>query len=540
MKKKLAYAFLLALSAVATGLCVSFYLPAWAELLSMTPYLYILFTHAPKMRLRRSLAVGFAYFYPYYLTVWHWFLHMYPLDFTDISRAGALVVVVVAWLGLPLLQAVCAMWQTSLFALMARSHLLTHKNGAMRMSAPISYAALYVFFEWTQTLTWAGVPWGRLAVGQSFTPAMVGSASLFGSYIVSFVVLAVNGYAAYALIFAKRRERMTSIYSLTLAAATLMLNITTGLLCMNVARQAHGVTITTAVLQGDVSSKDKWRDDSYANLFSIYSSLTESAAADGAELVVMPETAIPWRINERRYMRDDLESLSARTHTTLIATGFWSGEGDDGETFSNNAAFGVEGVDGLDDEHVYEKRHLVPFGEFVPYEDLVRTLFPPLSELGLFEGTISVGSGPLLIPTDKCDVGALICFDSIYEDAALSEVRAGAQILTVSTNDSWFDGSAAIYQHTAQSVLRAVECGRYVLRAGNTGLSCIIAPTGEIITSLPLLTRAYGVANVETRDTVTLYVRIGNAFVYVCTASCAAIAVCSACGIYKKKRGGQR
>ena len=540
MKNKAAYTSALILSAAATGLCVSFYLPAWAELLSMTPYLFVLLSCAPKLSLKRAAAVGFVYFYAYYLTVWHWFLQMYPLDFTEISRAGALIVVTVAWLGLPFLQAVCAMWQVVLFSLMSRSRLLTRDDGVMRMWAPFAYAAVYVVFEWTQTLTWAGVPWGRLAVGQSFIPVMVGSASLFGSYVVSFVVTAVNGCIAYAIVSAIRRDRVTSMCSLTLGAVVLLSNITVGGICMNAARSAEGKTLTAAVLQGSVSSKDKWRDGRYANLFSIYASLAESAAADGAELIVMPETAIPGRVNSNMYMWRNLESLSSRTNTILIATGFWESEPDDsGESAFNNVVFAVDDKDGLDDAHVYKKRHLVPFGEFVPYENVIRVLVPPLSKLGLFDGTISAGDGTLVIPTDKCTVGALVCFDSIYEDAALSEVRAGAQILTVSTNDSWFDGSAAIYQHTAQSVLRAVECGRYVLRAGNTGMSCVIAPTGEITTSLPLLTQSYAVADAETRDNMTLYVRIGNAFVYVCMAVTLGMCICGAVDVYKRKGKSQ-
>ena len=546
VKKRIIRILAVILSAVATGLAVSYYLPSAIEFVSLTPFLFILFSRTDEQKwIRRGLGLGFLYFYAYYLTVWHWFLGMYPLDFTNISRGGALAVVIVAWLGLPLIQTAAAMWQVPIFLFTAKSP-LTSRGGKLRASAPLAYGAVYIFFEWIQTLTWAGVPWGRLAIGQSFTPAMVGTASLFGSYFVSFVIVTVNGYIAYAAYVtasSKRdgeslrdafgRERVRAAASVSAAVLVLAANYTYGAVRILIINNAEPKeTVTVSVLQGNVSSSDKWSDGSYSNLIGIYSALTGVAADAGADMAVFPETAIPRYANlpYKNYdMGDDLEALSSDSGTVLIATGFWA----DDDDADRNAVFAVDPGTGLDGTAVYYKRHLVPFGEFVPFEDVIRVLVPPLADLGLFGDLITPGDSATLITTRYGRVGALVCFDSIYETAALDEVREGAELLTVSTNDSWFDGSAAIMQHAAQSVLRAVECDRYVCRAGNTGFSCIISPTGEIVAETEVLRCGIATYDVEMRGTRTPYSYIGNAFV---GAAGVFITVCAAAAVIDKRR----
>lgn len=512
MKKRLIEVAVTSLSAVATGFVVSYFLPSAFEFVSLVPFMFVLLSRVGEEKwLRRGLGLGFLYFYAYYLTVWHWFLQMYPLDFTGISRPSALAVVVVAWLGLPLIQALAAMWQVPLFLYMAKSPFLS-RDGKPRASAPAAYAAVLVLFEWIQTLTWAGVPWGRLAIGQAYVPAMIGTSSLFGSYFVSFVIAAVNAYGAYAIIEFLSGERRRAASSFAAALLILTANLTYGAVRIYIKEEKSAPTsdmLTVSVLQGNISSKDKWRDGSYGNLFSTYASLTAAAADDGADVVVFPETALPWTVNGANVVRGDLEELSATSGKVLLATGFW--RRDDGAEY--NSVFTVDPEYGLDEEHTYYKQHLVPFGEFVPYEDVIRVLIPPLADLGLFDGNISTGEAGRVLETRYGTVGAMVCFDSIYESSGIDAVRAGAELLCVSTNDSWFDGSAAIRQHTAQSVLRAVECDRYVCRAGNTGFSCIISPTGEIVTSVEVETRGIATHDVEMRSTRTLYSYIGNGFV---------------------------
>jgi apolipoprotein N-acyltransferase len=112
--------------------------------------------------------------------------------------------------------------------------------------------------------------------------------------------------------------------------------------------------------------------------------------------------------------------------------------------------------------------------------------------------------------------GYLICFDSIYDSLARESVRNGAEIIMISTNDSWFGDSVGTRMHSAQAKLRAVENGRSVVRAANTGISSVITPDGETLALIPADEEGQICVNVPVSDNMTLYTKIGNLFAYIC------------------------
>ena len=130
-----------------------------------------------------------------------------------------------------------------------------------------------------------------------------------------------------------------------------------------------------------------------------------------------------------------------------------------------------------------------------------------------------------MIDSEWGKIGSLICFDSIYEELSLRSVRDGAEIMVISSNDSWFFDSAAVYQHQVQAQLRAIETGRYFVRSANTGISTVLSPSGEILSWLDPLTEGYAVQEISAREGRTLYSILGNAFVYACMAFVAALPI---------------
>jgi len=120
-----------------------------------------------------------------------------------------------------------------------------------------------------------------------------------------------------------------------------------------------------------------------------------------------------------------------------------------------------------------------------------------------------------LIEVDGKVLGPLICFDSIYETLTLDSVRDGAEIIVLSTNDSWFYDSAAVRMHLAQASLRAVETDRAVFRAANTGISALIDSDGRVLETIPALEGGYLVGELELSGEITPYVIFGNAFVII-------------------------
>jgi apolipoprotein N-acyltransferase len=135
------------------------------------------------------------------------------------------------------------------------------------------------------------------------------------------------------------------------------------------------------------------------------------------------------------------------------------------------------------------------------------------------------GDDTAIIEHSGIGFGSLICFDSIYDELSRESVLDGAEVLAISTNDSWFDGSAALDMHNAQSILRAVENQRYVIRAANTGISSIINTKGEIVSSLEADTEGILCGVLVANSRMTLYTYIGNCFVYLCILTYIAIVV---------------
>ena len=130
----------------------------------------------------------------------------------------------------------------------------------------------------------------------------------------------------------------------------------------------------------------------------------------------------------------------------------------------------------------YDKEHLVPFGEYVPW---VR-YFPWLKRLSVASGDYQAGRGPGLLKVAGHRLGILICFENVFPELSRKRVKEGAEVLIVLTNDAWFGTSSALPQHFYQSVLRAVENRRFVIQVSNTGLSGLIDPYGRVLSVGPL------------------------------------------------------
>ena len=508
----------LLVGAVLTGLTLVFPAIGFLEWITMVPLIWGVYRLADdeSLRLRRAYGLGFLAVFVYYLVIYHWFIRLYPLDFAGLGNGASAVVVVVGWLGLSLLQALPG----GLIFLAMRAISKTPILRRLPLLRPFVFAALWVIFEWSSTLTWTGVPWGRLALGQIDLLPMLQSASLLGSYFVSFLLLCVNGLIAYALLY-RTREILCGV----LAAGLLLSNLSYGLIARALPVKVDS-TVKVAVIQGNINSHDKWSGNSLSKTRAYYADLTRSAASEGAELVLWPETVLPFSLYHRSEIKDFLSSLAQECNVTLVVGAFYR----ESAEREYNVLYLVDPDGRIRDER-YAKRHLVPFGEYVPMEKLIEAVIPPLASLSDLGGSLTAGEGSALFETAHGTLGSLICFDSIYEQLMLESTRDGAELFLVSSNDSWFYDSAAVYQHEAQSRLRAIESGRYFVRAANTGISSIISPDGAHLAWIDPLEKGYAVAEVGVTDRTTPYVAVGNLLVYLSIAFLAGVA---GYGIYLK------
>ena len=463
-------------------------------------------TADPAVGYRRLYGLGLVFFWPFYIVSFHWFFYMYPLDFANMSRPASAVVVTVACLGLSLFQALGA---ALLFPLMGKAlrgrwlsrHTLLH---------PILFACLWTALEWWQAHSgWSGVPWARLSLGQAELVPVLQSASLLGSYFITFLIVAVNGLLAYLLLHPSK-----GLLCGVLAAGLFLGNLAFGVIRMETATY-EGEPIRVAAIQGNKGSLDFWGLGTMDEVMAVYGDLSREAAAAGAQLIVWPETCIPANVDRHAWVYEYVTGLSKECGVPILCGLFTQvGKGSEADYNSIVAAL----PDGTLHGTVYNKRNPVPFGEFVPFRTIVMTLIPPLANINTLGEDIPAGEDSVVMDLDPGRVGPLICFDSIYEQNALDSLENGAQILAVSTNDSWFKDSRGVWMHHAQSQLRAIETGRYVIRAANTGVSSVISDRGEVLETLEPLKTGFVLHEAYLSEQVTVYSVVGNLFAHACVA----------------------
>lgn len=504
--KKYKRFLLLAISGILTGVTVILPQVGFLEWITLAPAALFLIIEAsdPTRKLRSLYGYGLFFFMMFYMVGFHWFISLYPLDFIDgMTPLAAIAVVLAGCVGLSFLQ---ALFGGLLFV--ALGILFRTRAVSQRMALKTVLLALcWAVYEWTQTLGWWGVPWSRLPLGQSKYIVGLQTASLFGSYFITFALVLVNALVAYA--FLNRKAVSKVKYAAIAAAAVLVFQYGAGcILYFSPAKSEKSITV--AAIQGNISSKDKWGVGTLNKTMDIYEKYTVQAADDGAQVVVWPETVIPHVLTDGSAVYKRITTLADEKNVIILVGAFSEATEQEGEY---NSIFCFL-PDGSVHSELYSKRRLVPFGEFVPMKPLVTALIPPLADLVMSGNDLLSGEGEAVMDTEYGNFGSLICFDSIYEELSRSSVLAGAELLCLSTNDSWFGDSAGVYMHNAQSQLRAIENGRCVVRAANTGISTIIDTKGNVLESLDPLVEGYVIGDVTVESDITLYTVIGNSFVY--------------------------
>lgn len=223
--------------------------------------------------------------------------------------------------------------------------------------------------------------------------------------------------------------------------------------------------------------------------------------ARGADLVVWPETAIPYHLinypEQLRRVRDLTRTLDAHA---LIGTF---------ETSADGGIYNAAWVLDPEGEIVakYYKRRLVIFGEYIPYRDRLGKF---LSHWPIRHYDFTPGTRDLVVPVRSVRLAPMICFESVFPEISRRLVSQGAEVLVMITSDAWVeDNPGEIRQHSQCSTLRAVETGRWLIRAAGTGVTAVIAPTGELVSEAPLLQEASVRATISGDTRLTLYQATG-------------------------------
>jgi len=346
---------------------------------------------------------------------------------------------------------------------------------------------LWVSVEFLRSnMTFLSLPWGLLAHSQYLCPTVIQLADLTGAYGLSFVIALFNAALAAALLTVIKNRFGGKLISPAIrqpfvligsAMACTAFTLIYGFFFMP--DTPEGRQIRLAVVQGNIEQARKW-DPAYAEyILDTYDELTRRASSSNPELIVWPETATPRSISidKKLYGRIKQLAVSSGAHLLLGSSQLQKFNLKDKDSARYlNSAFLISPDARQQDTQRYDKIHLFPFGEQLPYPDTI-----PWSMLAVPKaGNYIAGKEYKVFDLNGYRFAVTICWENIFPNMARRFVEGGAEFIVNITNEAWFGRTSAPYQFLAMSVFRAVENRIYIVRCANTGISCCIGPNGRI------------------------------------------------------------
>jgi apolipoprotein N-acyltransferase len=405
----------------------------------------------------------------------------------------------------------------------AGAWLCGYVKGALGAPFSLSAPVLFTALELLRNYLLSGFPWGNVGYTQYRNLAIIQVASITGVYGVTFLVV-LGSALFYEWIGVYLRRRMTRPIVSTAAFAALVVGAFVWGAYRSEALAAaakKAPAVKVSVLQGNIGQVVKNEAPAHRrSISSVYNRLTVEADARGSDLIVWPEAAYPVLLPRGvpSFSADWslLHPKKAGAHILLGAGTYHVGP--DRVRRLGNSAFLLD--PSLLVLGRYDKTHLVPFGEYVP-------LGLPVEKLVLGAGEYVPGdkAEPLSFSRGDREVrgGVLICYEGIFPEIARSLARRGANVLVNLTNDAWYGVSSAPYQHLSMYVFRAIETGRYLVRAANTGVSAFIDPYGRILARSRIFTEDDLTSEVRLLSAMTAYARVGDLFAYAAVAAALAL-----------------
>ncbi|MFA5974792.1 MAG: apolipoprotein N-acyltransferase [Elusimicrobiota bacterium] len=380
---------------------------------------------------------------------------------------------------------------------------------------PLACAAAWVALEYGRTYFLSGFPWTLLGDSQYRTLPFLQLVSITGVYGLSFLIVLVN--ATLVLVLHDYRQG----HALKIRVALLPAVLLWACFIFGNHRLASAPAITNpapgirvALLQGSIDQYKKWDKAYIQEIETTYEHLVREASDHHAQLVIWPETSVPGYLLQDPPLLNWLLRVVRQSGTTHLVGAPVAHEGR-----SYNSAFMLDPTGAWGGE--YAKQHLVPFGEVVPFKNVLGRWISVLNELGGF----TAGRMSPVLAANGCLIGVNICYEALFPNLVRRSVCQGAEVIANLTNDGWYMKTAAPYQHFAPNVLRAVENSRWLVRADNTGVSAIVDPYGRIQAASPIFESTIIEGTVQPLRSFTLYTRFGDWLPWLCLLFCGLISL---------------
>ena len=409
----------------------------------------------------------------------------------------------------------------------------------------LSFPFLWVAFEYSHSLSEFSFPWITVGNSQAYDLHRIQIAEYTSVYGLSFLILLFNVFAFQLVVsLATRRWRLRSPAALMTLALLAIIYVGPWLLgnaLMDRAAREDSVSkLRVGIVQPNIDPWEKWGEgfaskfDSYEQQLATLVRETRFLAPKDPDLVVWPETAIPYRIllpnhsSSWSSLRAQLDSLDIPVFTGLPYTRFYNASHapitasrlDSSQTYYDDFNSATLLVPHQPVGPIYKKIVLVPFAERIPYAGTFRFLIEPLKwNVGIGMWGIGQDTVVFMLPRHagrSVPFASVICYESVYPDFVRQFVERGAEFLMIITNDSWWGNTSGAYQHASFASFRAIENRRWIVRAANGGISGFIDPVGHMHQRTRLYTMTTIDGEIEATDHLTFYARHGDLFAQMC------------------------
>ncbi|MFA4842679.1 MAG: apolipoprotein N-acyltransferase [Candidatus Omnitrophota bacterium] len=386
--------------------------------------------------------------------------------------------------------------------------------------------AIWVLLEYIRSHLFTGFPWALLGYSQYLNLPAIQIADIAGVWGVSFLVMLVNVAIFEIILSAKSKLKPRLKIISALLVLILLLVLSYGYYRLRPRPAAPSFqSVKVCVIQGNIPQELKWEPTAKADILEKYLRLAREAALEHPQLIIWPEAALPVVLEDEPAYLEKTQNLAKELRAPLLIGAVRR----DGGLYYNSALLLSSEGRAL---NIYDKLHLVPFGEYIP----LRNMFPFL-ETVVPIGDFTAGKEYMVFRYSKENLqrndnnraitevkfSVLICFEDLFPELSREFVRQGADFLVNITNDAWFGRTSSPYQHLSASVLRAVENRVPLVRAANTGVSGFISPYGKIISLVHdekgryIFSEGYKTERIPLfAKAVTLYSRFGDYFIFVC------------------------
>lgn len=470
----------------------------------------------PGAAARAAFAAGLAA----HAAVFHW-IHVVTVTY---GHAPAFVG--------PLAVALLALYPAAFVAAFGAGAAWLGAARAAGLPSPWAAAAWWAALDHGRHFVLTGFPWAVLGYAQHRNPALLALAPWTGVVGLSFVV-ALGGAALAAAAGARAAGRPVPRAAWAAFAAVVLVH---GAGALDAARDAgdEGLPrLRVAVAQGNIDQGVKWSPAWAERTLGIYEELTRRAVAEGAQVVLWPETAVPGSPDAFPDLADRLAGLARETGAALVVGGLGFQDAGGRRRFWDSA-FVWDPQGGFVGR--YDKAHLVPFGEYVPLRGLLGRFVEAIAR-GTADTDVSAGPGPRALdlplapgaaPAARAPhalrAGVPICYELLFPDLMRRFAADGAEALFAITNDAWYGRTGAPYQFLAITALRAAESRLWTARAANTGVSALIDHRGRVRERTDIFERDVRVGEIALRPAPhggSFYARHGDWFAGACWAGSA-------------------